>query len=465
MPITSSSDSGRPSPKAFTGWRDGQQFTTSPFMKPSQVGQAPSHSRPQFSYCTPQLNSSYCIPFCNNASTGCSSSPRSSISNVSPTAVIPPSHRRPQLSTSNSDPVMASTNSLQKRRKGSVSSLSLFKLPLRFSFSKSKPRQPSTKFPTAQRRESTNSSISVPASTSTCSLPLSPPISPTTTISPEPHRPTSGKPSLHISTGKSQEEHKYGFPFGHPILQESTRGRNLGSVSSSIPPTSQVFNAHPGTLVAFSPPLPTTTSEVDINIDACSPAYFSSSESNNTPSSSSSYHAYLRSTARSKSTSTTTTTTSKTTNSNIRHSTRPSRHQNICYQAAKLERRARSLSAREQQLREGTSTSAISPSTSPSPSPTTSSSPIASNSFPPPMPISQPKPPAYEQRSRNPSTVSHNSATSNTSCISVEEFLSRVRTSFDQRRSRSQEGTGRMGAEYDIFVDEVERGFIGDEPL
>ncbi|KAF2122147.1 hypothetical protein BDV96DRAFT_139331 [Lophiotrema nucula] len=297
----------------------------------------------------------------------------------------------------------------------------------------------------------------------------SPPLSPTTTISTSPSSASRrARPELQCAQPSSDMD--LGFPFGKPTPAGSTRGRDLGSVSESVSTSPRAFKAHPGTLVTISsvsaPCLPTLGTE-DSVLSPQTDGPITPDSSSSSPTSKTGtkdYHADLRSNSSSsaevKEPPKRTTTApgyfygfnyGATLETPIykpeSKAARNARLENIDYQARKLEQRARSIEQRERLLREG-------PEKPSGPSPTPGPAP----------PSSAPASPGLSCHPR----ASGESSRSSSSTDSASVALRSIRASFEARRSRELHRSSSLPvrkSDYDIFTDEDERGFIGDEPL
>ncbi|KAF2470284.1 uncharacterized protein BDR25DRAFT_393839 [Lindgomyces ingoldianus] len=329
-----------------------------------------------------------------------------------PSLSLPPSHPIP----------------LAKRRK--VSNL-FGKYPFRLSFSLSGHRHPSQEdhIPPEDMNTSTGAISTIGSGSGLGDgdddddEALSPPVSPTTTDSPKSTTATvdsdgesktkTFRLGLHLHDpdpcphGKKVNDKTIdpGFPFHGPLPDHSIRDRDLGSASSDISLTHAVFKAHPGTLVTFSSVSEPELRTPMIGVNILSPGLPSPG-------------------------------TIEIIDSGEHASPRPSLGSmyfganteivtDADYKSQKLAHRTRSLEERDRLLREGQSDGQV----------------------------------------RQESTCSSSSTSS-----SAELFLYHVRESMEARRSRDEgregesEGWARK-CEYDVFVDEGLRGFIGDEPL
>ncbi|KAF2263547.1 hypothetical protein CC78DRAFT_603770 [Lojkania enalia] len=303
----------------------------------------------------------------------------------------------------------------------------------------------------AERKASKSSTTSYSSNFSTS------PISPTTTVDqiPNPaHRRLSSL--LTLTYPPPAEEYDMEFLFDEAVTGSSTGEKSPGSASEPMPLTPALFRAHPGTLVPFS-----STSEPEFHTPRYSETALDTYQANQlrSPSSplstafdpspmdnlsSSEYHHFLKSASRPSRTSR----YEATTNISIhgRSSRRP-RLENVDYKARKAERRARSMEEQDRVRREG---SDLPPGSPPLPSPFLT----ACNRSQSMNTLSR----AHKGGKRRKGSC--DSERSANSYESAEIFLHHVKESFAAREARRG-----WDDSYDIFLDEDENGFIGDEPL
>ncbi|KAF2175626.1 hypothetical protein K469DRAFT_57506 [Zopfia rhizophila CBS 207.26] len=303
-------------------------------------------------------------------------------------------------------------------------------------------------------------------------------LSPTTTISPKSLssiKTTPPKLQLKCTCGmpictqcKKEMEMSLEFVFGKAPPEGSCRGRDLGSVDESVPLSPVCFKVHPGTLVTFtssSPPPP------PLSLPRRGSGF--SSEGSNE-----SYEHHRKGSVKEARRRTYRGTRDKSLRSPRCASLpgpgyfygcgegigldeqlyqRTSRLQNIDYKARKLERRTRSMGERDRVLREGRDiyhATLIEIGTARLSSGHRSTSVGMEG-----MRGEERKESRGSGRSTSSSSISSDSA---------EAFLKHVRASMEARRRIADQGKAKRAfkkASYDVFVDEKEKGFIGDEPL